>query len=379
MTQLLGFVSQAHFDESGLFPYPDQMKCTWTFLAAEGKVVFFRAMLLDLESDCSGSLTFYDGLNATGRPLKQFCGRDRSGHGQNFRSPSNAVTLTFVGRESAGDSVAQTLGFKLFFQHVHPPINSCPAGEQRCRHGTACFDKSKLCDGHDDCLDGTDEEGCQPSVEQLSLRQKCGWPAIKPTAGAGRLRRRVVGGNPARPGSWPWQVSMRLARSEPEGHQCGAVVIDGQWLVTAAHCFYEHYNIREWTLHFAKHNKLVRDPLEVVRYIGQLFVHPGYVGGDENHDIALIKLNAYLSASNDMISAVCLPEGHADEDIAGRQVAVTGWGDTMNTGFDLVLKQAFLPLITLDECRDWLKWMDVSEDMLCAGTEQGGQDTCQGK
>ncbi|KAI0227165.1 Enteropeptidase [Lamellibrachia satsuma] len=45
------------------------------------------------------------------------------------------------------------------------------------------------------------------------------------------------------------------------------------------------------------------------------------------------------------------------------------------------LKQAGVPLVSLDTCRrrDWLgAEFIITDNMLCAGYEQGGVDTCQG-
>lgn len=44
---------------------------------------------------------------------------------------------------------------------------------------------------------------------------------------------RIMSGELAPKGAWPWQASL-----QHDGiHQCGATLISNTWLVTAAHCF----------------------------------------------------------------------------------------------------------------------------------------------
>ncbi|XP_009273828.1 PREDICTED: chymotrypsinogen A-like, partial [Aptenodytes forsteri] len=58
----------------------------------------------------------------------------------------------------------------------------------------------------------------------------CGVPAITPVI---RGYNRIVNGEPAVPGSWPWQVSLQRYDNF---HFCGGSLISENWVVTAAHC-----------------------------------------------------------------------------------------------------------------------------------------------
>lgn len=51
--------------------------------------------------------------------------------------------------------------------------------------------------------------------------------------GIAPLNTKIVGGEDAAPGSWPWQASIHQGSS----HICGGSLINNQYVLTAAHCF----------------------------------------------------------------------------------------------------------------------------------------------
>ncbi|KAG9342871.1 hypothetical protein JZ751_015087 [Albula glossodonta] len=70
----------------------------------------------------------------------------------------------------------------------------------------------------------------------IPAAEMCGKPA---------LNTRIVGGQEAPEGSWPWQASLHLSR----GHVCGGSLINNQWVLSAAHCFTSDPDPSEWTVY----------------------------------------------------------------------------------------------------------------------------------
>jgi len=66
-----------------------------------------------------------------------------------------------------------------------------------------------------------------PSAHYASV---CGRRFVRPREG------RIVGGEVAPYGQWPWQVSLRQYKNGQYRHKCGAALLTHEWIITAAHC-----------------------------------------------------------------------------------------------------------------------------------------------
>ncbi|KFZ68917.1 Transmembrane protease serine 11E, partial [Podiceps cristatus] len=135
---------------------------------------------------------------------------------------------------------------------------------------------------------------------------------------------RIIGGQRAREGEWPWQASIQLDGS----HRCGASVISNKWLVTAAHCFRGGRDPRRWTVSFGI---LLRPPKQK-KYVRRIIIHENYSDFvlDHEYDVAVVELASAIEFTSD-VHSVCLPEAsHVFPE--NTTCFVTGWGALENDG-----------------------------------------------
>ncbi|XP_029782204.1 chymotrypsinogen B isoform X2 [Suricata suricatta] len=148
----------------------------------------------------------------------------------------------------------------------------------------------------------------------------CGLPAIKPVLNG---LSRIVNGEDAVPGSWPWQVSLQDSTGF---HFCGGSLISEDWVVTAAHC-----GVR--TSHLVVAGEFDQGASEEniqVLKIAQVFKNPKFNMLTIRNDITLLKL-ATPARFSETVSPVCLPAA-SDEFPPGLLCATTGWGKTKHNG-----------------------------------------------
>jgi len=184
---------------------------------------------------------------------------------------------------------------------------------------------------------------------------------------------RIVGGSPTIPGTYPWSVGIQFL----DKLYCGGSLISREFVITAAHCV-KGINQAKIRLTLGDHNRGTRSQQQQLKLIEKVFVHPHFVKKTFNNDIALIKMRGEVEF-NDFIRPVCLPS--TDRSYNGQDTIVVGWGKKSEGGLPAqLLQEVSVPIIPQKKCRHQTNYRtsEITENMFCAGFDNGKVDACQG-
>ncbi|KAM6945723.1 coagulation factor VII [Aplochiton taeniatus] len=233
-----------------------------------------------------------------------------------------------------------------------------------CEHFcTELPDLSPYCHCAPDYALGSDNSSCLPQVPFPCGRTV---PSLGP---------RIIGGDVCPKGQCPWQAMLEYE----EAYKCGGIVLDPQWILTAAHCVWQS-NADRFQVTVGEHDRQTKEGTEQTRRVARVLVHPRYNHATKDCDLALLRLRGPVALGPWVVPA-CLPpprgaSGHA---LAGvRSSAVSGWGRVAPSGPpSALLKRLEVPTVRLQDCREH-SGLNVTRNMLCAGYRRGVNDACQG-
>ena len=159
----------------------------------------------------------------------------------------------------------------------------------------------------------------------VSQETECGAPTIKPII-YGKTYQRIINGENAVDGSWPWIVSLKRIRSDGSlSHFCGGTLIDLDLVVTAAHCL-EGKNINQFLVVVGLYDQSI-NPDPASRFYPKEFKMNSLFSSSNiqlGYDIALIKLKSSVILSP-KVGIICLPRSNDTNIVLSKQLIAIGW------------------------------------------------------
>ncbi|XP_009472929.1 PREDICTED: complement factor I [Nipponia nippon] len=262
----------------------------------------------------------------------------------------------------------------------------CRGNSFHCR-SNICIPNKNVCNKEVDCLTGEDEArvlcaGKDKGAENHSMDEErkmiktrlpqlhCGLTNHTLTR-----RKRIVGGEIAKKGEFPWQVAIKETGSEGATVYCGGVYIGGCWVLTAAHCVRASrvnlYRVWVGLLHTILYDRET-DTFKVKKVI----IHENYNASTYENDIALLEMKdfggeeCFLKYS----TPACIPWSEYMFH-AGDRCKVSGWGLEKGYTKQYILKWGNVNLF--QNCSELYPGRFFKK-MACAGTYDGSIDSCKG-
>lgn len=208
--------------------------------------------------------------------------------------------------------------------------------------------------------------------------RNCGSPVVSPNININSVvdeaSSRILGGEEAIHGSWPWMVSIRVTYRPDDSHFCGGALIDPSWVLTAAHCLDDGTDPRLLLVRMGHHTG--NEPEAQSRRVRRYILHEDYSKTNVMNDIALMQLESPFLLT-DYVKLACLPEPNYIVP-GGTNCVVSGWGYTYDPHYKNALKEAVMPVHSYEKCIHFSRRHMLDRTQLCAGVPNSGQDTCRG-
>jgi len=187
------------------------------------------------------------------------------------------------------------------------------------------------------------------------------------------VKPRIIGGEPAPTGEYPWVASIELKGVPPrDGHFCGGAFMAPDWVITAAHCIKPDSADK-----IQVHSGSELDSGGNIYEVDRVLVNEKYDDGTQDNDVALVHLaRRYAGPTVHLATA---RDAQRDGGVAALAIAL-GWGLTTENGaVSNILRRVTVQVVNNKVCNSVASYAGaITGTMMCAGLPEGGKDSCQG-
>ncbi|XP_050544251.1 transmembrane protease serine 9-like [Daktulosphaira vitifoliae] len=232
------------------------------------------------------------------------------------------------------------------------------------------------------------------TIQTISFNKTLSYSKLPSSSSCGRINAspsfRIIGGQPAELGNWPWIVALGYTNNNtpnnPPGWFCSGTLISDRYVVTAAQCVVGGIGQKKLSVVRLGELDLNSDisdgasPIDVP--VEKVLIHEEYNSRTHANDIAVLKLKNSISF-NSLIQPICLP---ISSDLRTKKfvksiLKIAGWGTTSYRGSQNTrLMEAPVSVFDNVECQDVYanKSIVIDERNVCAGDKNGQTDSCRG-
>ncbi|KAL4085055.1 hypothetical protein QTP88_027893 [Uroleucon formosanum] len=113
----------------------------------------------------------------------------------------------------------------------------------------------------------------------------------------------IVGGEEARENEFNWMVLIKKINCK----FCGGTLITKKHVLTAANSVL-NFTSEDLTVTIGEYDRTVDTSRKSVHNVDQIYLHPNYVDGTKDNDIAILELREPVSTDNSWVGFGCLPK-----------------------------------------------------------------------
>ncbi|KAJ3649445.1 hypothetical protein Zmor_021187 [Zophobas morio] len=180
---------------------------------------------------------------------------------------------------------------------------------------------------------------------------------------------RIINGDQAAQGQFPWQVALFFDSREGSWF-CGGSIISEEWILTAGHC-----------VNGADSATIVSGSTDAyggdISESSRLVLHKDYDEDLLANDIGLVRLSRPLNLGGNT-AAVSLSSEELGDNV---DITVSGWGLTSDDGTTISDSLNYVELVTISstECENYYGQGSIRPEMVCANSPSSQvKSTCSG-